>query len=226
MTAVLHIERLIDDDLLRSLKARLDAARWVDGKATAGNLSRSAKHNRQLAEDDPLAIELGAAVLDALSRNAMFTSAALPSVISPPIFNHYGAGEEYGTHIDGAIRPLARGRMRTDLSATLFIDGPTEYEGGDLIIESGGGDHCVKLSAGDLVLYEATSLHRVTAVTSGRRRAAVFWVQSLVREAGRRAALHDLDLSIQRLRAIGPAQGEALALTRLYHNLLRMWAEP
>ncbi len=226
MTGMLHIEKAIAPEALSRLRARLDAATWSDGRATAGNLSSAVKHNRQLAEDDPVAAEQGAVLLDALSLNALFTSAALPALISPPIFNCYGAGEEYGAHIDGAIRPLARGRMRTDLSATLFIDDPGQYDGGELLIESAGGEHSVKLPAGDLILYDATSIHRVAPLRRGRRRAAVFWVQSLVGDTSRRGALHGLDLSIQRLRGTNPGHSEILPLTALYHNLLRMWAAP
>lgn len=226
MTALLHIERLLDPKGLDRLRTRLDGAAWTDGRATAGNLSGGVKNNRQLAEDDPLANELGGTIIDALTRNAAFVSAALPAAISPPIFNSYGEGEGYGDHIDGAIRPLARGRMRTDLSATLFLDEPSGYDGGELIISDASGDHSVKLPAGDLILYDATSIHRVAPVTQGRRRAAVLWVQSMVRDGARRTELRNLDLSIQRLRAMAAAEREALALSALYHNLLRMWADP
>ncbi len=226
MTAMLHIERFLDPPALAGLGADLDGAVWIDGRATAGNLSGGVKRNRQLGEDDPLAARLGAAVLDALSRNAAFVGAAIPAAISPPIFNRYDAGEEYGAHIDGAIRPLARGRMRTDLSATLFLDDPSTYDGGELIISDSGGERTVKLAAGDLILYEASSVHRVAPVTRGRRRAAVMWIQSLVRDAARRNALYELDQSIQRLRRVEAAAAEALPLVALYHNLMRMWAEP
>ena len=226
MTALLHIARLLDPQSLYRLRARLDGAAWTDGLATAGNLAAGVKNNHQLAEDDPLANELGGTILDAIARNAAFVSAALPTAISPPIFNLYAVGEGYGDHIDGAIRPLGRGRMRTDLSATLFIDDPADYDGGELIVRDASGEHSVKLPAGDLILYDATSIHHVTPVTGGRRRAAVFWVQSMVRDSARRTELHNLDLSIQRLRAIDEARGEALPLSALYHNLLRMWAEP
>lgn len=223
---MLHIEGALDRETLARVRARLDAAAWTDGRATAGNLSGAVKKNRQLAEDDPLAIELGATVIDSLAGNSRFMSAALPSVISPPIFNFFGESESYGDHIDGAIRPLARGRMRTDISATVFLDDPSSYDGGELVIANAGGDQSVKLAAGDLILYEASSIHHVAPVTRGRRRAAVLWVQSMVRDAARREALHGLDLSIQRLRGINAASAEVLPLTALYHNLLRMWADP
>ena len=223
---MLHIEAAIDADTLAQLRASLDAATWTSGRATAGNLSGNVKNNRQLAEDDPRSAGLGATVLAALSRNALLLSAALPAVISPPIFNCYGEGEGYGDHIDGAIRPLARGRMRTDLSATLFLDDPSDYDGGELVIADAGGDHSVKLAGGDLILYEASSIHHVRPVTRGCRRAAVMWIQSMVRDPAQRSALHGLDQSIQRLRAMEAANAEVLPLTALYHNLLRMWAEP
>lgn len=223
---MLHIEGALPSASLDLLRRRLDAAVWTDGRATAGNLSGPIKRNRQLAEDDLLAADLGGLVLDALAANPVFASAALPAIVSPPIFNCYGEGEDYGDHIDGAIRPLPRGRMRTDLSATLFLDGPETYDGGELVILGAAGEHLVKLAAGDLILYEASTIHRVSPVTRGRRRAAVLWIQSMVRDAARREALHGLDLSVQRLRQIKAAHGEILPLTALYHNLLRMWAEP
>lgn len=223
---MLHIEGALSPDSLARMRARLDAAAWTDGRATAGNLSGGVKRNRQLAEDDPLAAELGALVLDALAANAVFASAALPAIVSPPIFNSYGEAGAYGDHIDGAIRPLARGRMRTDLSATLFLDEPAAYDGGELLIAGADADHSVKLPAGDLILYESSTIHRVAPVTRGRRRAAVTWIQSMVRDSAQRKALHGLDQSIQRLRGIEAAQHEILPLTALYHNLLRMWAEP
>jgi PKHD-type hydroxylase len=227
MTTVLTIPAAVPPALLAALRERLDRALWRDGRATAGNLDPEVKRNEQLGEDDPLAAELGRAVVSSLFSNASFVAAALPARISPPIFNRYAAGGAYGRHIDGAIRPLAgAGRMRTDLSATLFIDSPDDYDGGELIIESTTGEHSVKLGGGDLVLYEATTIHQVAAVTRGVRRAAVFWVQSLVRDAGRRSLLYDLDQSIQRLRAVPAASGELLPLTAAYHNLLRMWADP
>lgn len=226
MTTVLTIPAAAPPALLATLRQRLNGAAWRDGRATAGNFDPGVKSNEQLGEDDPLAGELGRAVVSALFANASFVSAALPARLSPPIFNRYGAGGAYGRHTDGAIRPAGAARMRTDLSATLFIDGPDEYDGGELIIESTTGEHAVKLAAGDLVLYDATTIHQVAAVTKGLRRAAVFWVQSLVRDAAQRAALYDLDQSIQRLREIDTANGEVLPLTALYHNLLRMWAEP
>ncbi len=226
MTSMLHLQAALDAPTLARVQSRLGGAQWADGRVTAGNLSGAGSNNRQHDENDPLAVELGAAILDALALNALFMSAALPSVISPPIFNAYSEGEAYGDHIDGAIRPLARGRMRTDLSATLFLDDPAAYDGGELLIAGEAGEHSVKLAAGDLILYDTASIHHVAPVTRGRRRAAVMWVQSMVRDAARRNALHGLDLSIQRLRAIDAAHAEVLPLTALYHNLLRMWAEP
>lgn len=226
MTAVLTIPSAAPPALLKTLRTRLDGADWRDGRATAGNLQPAIKRNEQLSEDDPLAVELGRIALDALYANPSFVAAALPAKNSAPIFNRYCEGSTYGRHIDGAIRPLGPSRMRTDLSATLFLDDPANYEGGELIIESSTGEHEVKLKAGDLVLYAASTIHQVAPVTRGARRAMIFWVQSLVRDGDRRNALYALDLSIQRLRAIDAASAEVLPLTALYHNLLRMWAEP
>ncbi len=226
MTALLTIPAAAPPAMLATLRRRLEGAAWRDGRATSGNLDPGAKSNEQLGEDDPLAVELGRAIVSALYSNATFVSAALPARVSAPIFNRYDAGAAYGRHIDGAIRPMGAGRMRTDLAATLFIDGPDDYDGGELTIGSTTGEHSVKLAAGDLILYDASTIHHVAPVSRGFRRAGIFWVQSLVRDPGRRAVLFDLDKSVQRLRAIDAAQSEVLPLTAVYHNLLRMWADP
>ncbi len=226
MTTLFTIPAAAPAALLAALRQRLQGAAWRDGRETAGNLDPGVKSNEQLGEDDPLAVELGRAVVSALYANPSFVSAALPARVSAPIFNRYSAGAAYGRHIDGAVRPAGAGRMRTDLSATLFIDDPEDYDGGDLTIESTTGEHAVKLAAGDLVLYDASTIHCVAPVSRGVRRAAIFWVQSLVRDPGRRAVLFDLDQAVQRLRAIDAAQSEVLPLTAVYHNLLRMWADP
>jgi PKHD-type hydroxylase len=226
MTTLLTIPAAAPPALLATLRQKLKGAIWRDGRATAGNFDRGAKSNEQLDEDDPLAVELGRAVISALYANASFVSAALPAQLSAPIFNRYGVGAAYGRHIDGAIRPKGAGRMRTDLAATLFVDGPDDYDGGELTIESTTGEHAVKLAAGDLILYDASTIHHIAPVSRGARRAAIFWVQSLVRDPGRRAVLFDLDQAVQRLRAIDAAHGEVLPLTAVYHNLLRLWADP
>lgn len=208
--------------------ADLDAAVWGDGRATAGLQSAPVKDNEQLDEASPVARVWGDRVLDALGASATFVAAALPHRTFPPLFNRYAGGQSFGTHIDNAIRPI-RGtsiKLRTDLSATLFLSDPGSYDGGELIVEGPSGGQVVKLPAGDMVLYPASSLHRVTPVTRGVRLASFFWVQSMVRDDAARALLFDLDRTIQRLageRGIGDA--EVVSLTGVYHNLVRMWAE-
>lgn len=212
---------------IASIRRRLLAASWVDGKATAGQQSRQVKHNRQLADDDPLARELGDVIIDRLARDAVFMSAALPRRIYPPLFNRYGPGESFGFHIDNAVRGVraSRERVRTDLSATLFLSDPAHYDGGELVVRDTYGEHRVKLPAGHMVLYPGSSVHRVEPVTRGERMAAFFWVESLVRQDGQRNLLLDLDVAIQRLTQ-QQADSEALVgLTGCYHNLLRMWAD-
>jgi PKHD-type hydroxylase len=203
------------------------AASWVDGKATAGHQSALAKQNRQLAESDPSARELGETIVAALGANPLFLAAALPAKVFPPLFNRYEGGEAFGTHVDNAIRqvPGTAVRVRTDLSATLFFSSPDEYDGGELVIEEYSGAHSVKLPAGHMVLYPAHSRHRVRPVTRGTRLASFLWIQSMVRDEGCRRTLFDLDLAIQdvnRERAGSPA---AISLTGVYHNLLRRWAD-
>jgi PKHD-type hydroxylase len=211
-----------------SLRTLIDAGQWVDGRATAGAQSGQVKRNQQLSEDCPQAQQAGNAVLDALGRCQTFVSAALPLKTFPPLFNRYQGGGSFGVHIDNAIRPV-RGtsvRVRTDLSATLFLSEPEDYEGGELIIETNAGGQEVKLPAGHLVLYPATSLHEVKPVTRGARIASFFWVQSMVKSQGERALLYDLDQSIQSLAVIlGSGHREVVTLTGHYHNLLRRWAD-
>jgi PKHD-type hydroxylase len=213
---------------LRQMRERLLAAEWVSGLATAGHQGARVKHNRQLAEGSVLARELGDIVLAALERHPLFISAALPARVYPPMFNRYEGGESFGNHVDNALRllPGSAERLRTDLSATLFLADPEDYDGGELLIEDVYGAQSVKLPAGHLVLYPSTSLHRVEPVTRGSRLACFFWVQSMVRDAGQRALLLDLDTSIQRLAQTGGDEAARLQLTGCYHNLLRMWAQP
>jgi len=212
-----------------TIRARLDGASdaWVDGRATAGHQGAQVKRNLQIAEDASIAGELGAAVLAALECNPLFLSAALPSRIYPPLFNRYEAtgGMHFGEHVDGAVRllPGTGVKIRTDISATLFLSDREEYDGGELQIRDTYGAHNVKLDAGDLVLYPSTSLHRVTSVTRGTRVASVFWIQSLVREDAQRALLFDLDMAIVRLTKDAPGHESLVSLTGCYHNLLRMW---
>ena len=219
---------MLNAEELARFRARLGAAAWVDGNATSGYQSAQAKKNEQIAEDSAEARELGEVVLGALARNQLFFSAALPKQVFPPLFNRYGAGMTFGSHVDAAIRTHAgsRLRMRTDLSATLFLSAPAEYEGGELVVEDNYGTHSAKLPAGDLVLYPATSLHRVTPVTRGARVACFFWIQSMVRDDAQRTLLFDLDLSIIRMTRELPGNPALVSLVGVYHNLLRMWAEP
>ncbi|HEY3811901.1 MAG TPA: Fe2+-dependent dioxygenase [Caulobacteraceae bacterium] len=210
-----------------AMRTRLEAGEWVDGRVTAGAQSALAKHNLQLPEDAPMAREFGARILDALGRNPAFISAALPLKVFPPLFNRYDIGMRFDDHVDNAIRFTLDGRrVRTDLSATLFLTDPDAHDGGELIISDTFGEHAVKLSAGDLVVYPGSSLHRVREVTRGARWAAFFWVQSMVRSDEHRALLHRLDADVAALRErLGDDDPQALSLTGAYHNLLRLWAE-
>ena len=204
----------------------LDGASWIDGRVTAGYQSSVAKDNEQLAEDLPEARELGDQILQSLERSRLFMSAALPLKVFPPLFNRYVTGKAFGTHVDNAIRQVTGTphRVRTDLSATLFLSQLDEYDGGELLIEDNYGVHSVKLPAGHMVLYPASSLHRVNPITSGTRVASFFWIQSMVRDDGERTLLFDLDSAIQRLSE-QPDQSSAVQLTGIYHNLLRRWAD-
>ena len=225
---LLCIPSVLTPEEVADFRARLAEADWADGNATAGEQSRLVKTHRQLPETSPVARELGDRIIDALGRSPLFVSAALPLRTFPPLFNRYGEGEGFGTHIDNAIRPV-RGthtRVRTDLSATLFLSGPDEYDGGELIIEGPFGGQSVKLNAGDMVLYPGSSLHQVTPVTRGERIASFFWIQSMVRSDADRALLFDLDQAIQE-QARRSGQGDPLTvqLTGVYHNLIRRFAD-
>ena len=222
---LLHIPSVLTPGELAAMRARLAAATWGDGRVTAGHQSVRVKDNLQLAQDSADAREMGVTVMGALERNALFVSAALPARIFPPLFNRYEPGMGFGAHIDNAIRqvPGTPLRIRTDISATLFLSAPENYDGGELIIEDTYGTQSVKLAAGDMVLYPAASLHRVAPVTRGARIAAFFWVQSLVKDDAERAMLFQLDRSIMALPQDHPA---VLQLTGLYHNLVRKWGAP
>ena len=203
-------------------------ADWADGRGTAGYLSTRVKNNAQLPELHPLALQLGHKILDALERNTQFRSAALPLKVVPPLFNRYAGGQAYGSHVDGGIRPVAGSNqsVRTDLSATLFLSDPADYDGGELTMEDTFGHRNVKLQAGDLVLYPSTSVHRVMPVTRGVRLASFFWIQSMVRDNEQRVLLYEIDSIVQKLGGAGNAQhDEALRLAGVYHNLLRFWAD-
>ena len=225
---LLQIPDLLDGAQLARMRERLLAAPWVDGLATAGHQGARVKRNRQLAEGSAEARELGDVVLAALERHPLFISAALPARVYPPMFNRYEGGERFGSHVDNAVRllPGTREALRTDLSATLFLAEPADYDGGELLIEGPLGVQSVRLPAGHLLLYPASSLHRVEPVTRGMRLACFFWVQSMVADDAARTLLFDLDTAIQRLTRTGADPAAVLQLTGCYHNLLRRWARP
>ena len=225
---LISIPQVLSKDEVGRCREVMDAAEWVDGRGTAGPQSGSVKRNMQLPEGSAAAQQLGEMVLAALSRSALFISAAIPLKIFPPLFNRYGVGQHFGTHVDGAIRavPGTPVRIRTDLSVTLFLAEPEEYDGGELTVEDRYGTHEVKLPAGDMVLYPATSLHHVKPVTRGVRVASFFWLQSMVRDDGARALLFDLEETIQELSAErGMEDAACVRLTGIYHNLIRAWAD-
>jgi len=224
---LLEIPEILSPQQAAEMRAALLRAEWVDGRVTAGHQSAQAKRNRQLPEDSALARELGELILRALPASGLFMSAALPQRVFPPLFNCYEGGEHFHNHVDNAIRRLPTGgQIRTDLSCTLFLSDPGDYDGGELLIDDTYGAHSVKLPAGSLVLYPSTSLHRVTPVTRGSRISAFFWLQSLVRDDGQRTLLFDLDMSINRLRGELGEHEALVAQTGVYHNLLRRWSEP
>jgi PKHD-type hydroxylase len=225
---LIAIPDVLDADAVKRLRTMIDGADWIDGNATSGSQSALAKHNAQLPEDSVAAREGGAMVLDALAASPRFVAAALPLKVFPPLFNRYSGGQAFGAHVDSAIR-IKRGsdfRIRSDLSATLFLEEPDQYDGGELVIETNFGEQRVKLPAGHMVVYPASSVHRVTPVTRGIRTASFFWIQSMVRDDAARALLFDLDQGVQGMSAaMGPSHGETVRLTGVYHNLLRRWAE-
>lgn len=224
----LVIDNVLTGEALARAQALLADAPWADGRATAGYQSAAVKRNEQLPERHPLTQQLQEIVEGGLAASLLFQSAALPRHIFPPLFNRYANGHDFGTHVDNAIRQAPGGTaLRTDLSATLFLADPASYDGGELEVEDGSASHRFKLAAGSMLLYPATTLHRVTPVTRGARLASFFWVQSLVADAGRRAILFDIDLGIQSLRPrVGDQDPALVALTGAYHNLLRQWAQP
>ena len=225
---LIAIPQVLDGDGVARLRAVIDAGEWVDGNVTSGPQAALAKRNEQLSEHTPAAREGGALVLDALGRSPLFIAAALPLKIFPPLFNRYAGGQEFGVHVDNAIRIQrdSEFRVRSDLSATLFLADPDSYDGGELIIEGQFGAQAVKLPAGDMVLYPSSSLHRVTPVTRGTRVASFFWIQSMVRDEGARRTLFELDQAVQRLAGqLGQGERSVVELTGIYHNLLRRWAD-
>ncbi len=223
---MLHIPGVLSPEQVRSMRERLASTDWVDGRASVGSQGAQVKRNRQLAEGSPLALELGQLVSAALMANPLFFSCALPLRILPPFFNSYAGGEHYGPHVDGAIRAQRGGAaVRTDVSCTVFLSDPEDYEGGELTVIDSYGTHEVKLPAGDAIVYPSTSIHEVQPVTRGERLASFLWVQSMVRDDWKRAMLYELDTNIQALRAKHGDGPELVGLTGHYHNLLRQWAE-
>ncbi|UWX04507.1 Fe2+-dependent dioxygenase [Pseudoxanthomonas sp. NC8] len=226
---LLHIPQVLAAEEVGRIRTALDGAEWTDGRETVGAQGATVKRNLQLAEASPLKAELGQRVLAALERNALYFSAALPLRVLPPRFNRYEGGGHYGFHVDGAVMAngagKARGHVRSDLSCTLFLCDPDEYDGGELVVSDTYGEHEVKLPAGDMILYPSSSLHRVAPVTRGARLASFFWVQSMVRDEGNRRMLFEMDMAIEALRTGGADSTAVLRLTGIYHNLLRQWAE-
>lgn len=221
-------EAVLSKEEVAHCRSVLEGTQWVDGRITAGAQSALAKHNLQVPEDAPQARALGEIILRALARSQSFNSAAVPFRVFPPLFNRYDVGMKFGAHVDNAIRFIAGPniRVRTDLSATLFLTEPDEYDGGELVIEDTYGEQSIRFAAGDMVLYPATSLHRVQEITRGSRWASFFWIQSMVKDDGARGLLFNLDQSIIKTRAeLGDTHEAVLGLTAVYHNLLRKWAE-
>ena len=224
---LVRIPALLPAEQLAELRQRLEGAAWSDGRATAGWQSSRVKSNRQLPQSEPLGMEAGDSIVRALERNPLFVSATLPRHVYPPMFNRYEAGMSFGAHVDNAVRPIpgTHHRLRTDISATLFLTPPQDYDGGELTIEDTYGVHQVKLDAGDLVVYSASSVHRVEPVTRGARTAAFLWIQSMVRDDGARALLFELDTAIRDLTEKHTDPDSLVRLTSCYHNLVRRWAE-
>lgn len=222
------MRQVLSADEVAHCRRVLEGSPWVDGKVTAGEVAAKAKHNLQIPEDSPESRELGDLILRALGRNPLFNSAALPLRVLPPLFNRYDVGMSFAAHVDGAIRavPGAGTRMRADVSTTLFLTDPADYDGGELVIEDAYGSHSVKLPAGDMIVYPTTSLHRVEPITRGSRWSSFFWTQSMVKDDGQRSLLYDLDLAIIETRKNLPDDSRAVvSLVNCYHNLLRRWAE-
>ena len=224
---ILEIPNVLPPDQLAAARRALEAAEWIDGRATAGHQGARMKDNMQLDIANPVARQVGEQIARALMGNPLFMSAALPLHILPPMFNRYTGGQNFGTHVDGSIRtiPGTGQRMRTDLSATFFFAGSDEYEGGELIIEDTYGAKSVKLPAGHMILYPGTSLHRVTPVTRGTRICSFFWIQSMIRDDAQRSLLFEMDVAIQRLGSDNATHPSVISLTGVYHNLLRQRAE-
>jgi PKHD-type hydroxylase len=224
---MIHVPKVLTPEQVAECRRLLDTAEWTDGKATVGEQGALVKRNRQVPDQSPVARQLGETILTALARSPLFFSAALPLKTVPPLFSRYEGGENYGNHIDGAVRavPGSSHFIRTDLSSTLFLTDPSEYDGGELVVFDTYGGHAVKLPAGDLILYTAGSLHRVNPVTRGARVSSIFWTQSMVADERHRETLYQLDQTIQKIRGKHGETEETVALAGHYHNLLRMWSE-
>jgi len=225
---LVHVPNVLTAEEVGRIRAILEANEWVDGRATAGDQAAKAKFNLQIPEGSEAGMQAGDIILRALGRNPTFTSAALPLRVLPPLFNRYDVGMTFHAHVDGAIRAMPHNgmRMRADVSTTLFLTPPEEYDGGELIIEDTYGSHTVKLPAGDMVVYPSTSLHRVTPITRGSRWSSFFWTQSMIKDDGKRTMMYDLDTAIIEIRKRLPdTEPAVVALTSHYHNLLRRWVE-
>lgn len=224
---MLHIPNVLTPDQVLRCRAMFERVQWVDGRTTAGGQATAVKRNLQIPEDDPEALDCGQMIVSALYRNGLFMSAVLPSKVLPPMFNRYDAGMTFGSHVDNAIRRIRTTgeTMRTDVSTTLFLSDPDDYEGGELVVEDTYGSHAVKLPAGDAIVYPATSLHHVTPVTRGSRISSFFWTQSLIRSDHQRSMLFDMDMAIMRLGQDHPGHPSGVQLTGVYHNLLREWSQ-
>jgi PKHD-type hydroxylase len=222
---MIHIPNVLNADQVARCRTVMTQTAWVDGCVTAGHQSAQVKFNLQLPENAPEARELGDMVLDALGRSHLFMSAVLPKQVFPPLFNRYDAGMTFGAHVDNAIRAGGGARIRTDVSSTLFISAPEDYDGGELVVQDTYGEHTVKLPAGDMIVYPATSLHNVTPITRGSRIASFFWTQSMIRDESKRSLLFDMDMAIIKLNRDHPEHASVVELTSVYHNLLRQWAE-
>lgn len=224
---LIQIPDVLSAEKVAHARQVIDAAEWVDGKVTAGPQSARVKENEQLPENSKASREIGDMILEALARSPRFMSAALPNRVFPPLFNRYRGGHAFGLHVDNSIRPITGTplKIRTDLSATLFLSEPDDYDGGELIVEDTYGLHSVKFPAGHMVLYPSSSLHRVTPVTRGARTSSFFWIQSMIRQDAHRTLLFQMDNAIQSIARDAPGHPSAVELTGIYHNLLRQWAE-
>jgi PKHD-type hydroxylase len=224
---ILHVPNVLNGEQVANCREVIMQSNWVDGRVTAGHQSALVKNNLQLPEDSPEARKLGDMLIGALERHPLFMAAALPYRVFPPIFNRYDVGMSLGTHLDNSVRQIVGTpfRLRTDLAATLFLSQPDEYDGGELVIDDVHGTHAAKLPAGEMILYPATSLHRVTPVTRGTRLASIFWVQSMVRDETHRRLLFELDMAINQVNQALPNHAAVVSLTNCYHNLLRRDAD-